>query len=377
MIRNLLLSLFVLLTVLSTGTVFAGVQKAASAYEKQDYAAALKEVRPLAEKGDALAQTILGLMYYNGRGVPQDYAQGVAWFRKAAAQGNSVAQDELGRAYRFGRSVPQDYAEAASWFRKAAEQGHAEAEFSLGLAYEKGRGVPQDYEQALTWYLKAAVQGKPEAQNNLANLYQKGEGTPKDDAQALLWYRKSAEQGYATAQAVLGFMYGTGSGVSKDAVQAVEWYRKAAAQGNTTAQSNLRLVESQLDPAQRETIEKKGIQEIEARGYKFLTFTDFELDAKSMPLGKKIAVTGLYQVQGQMETLAERLSPDALSVLLITEDASRPTRKQFIECRRIGMYCTLTLLGHTTECNVTWLGHYVSTKVCLSVETDWDTANSR
>ncbi|MDA0221059.1 MAG: sel1 repeat family protein, partial [Proteobacteria bacterium] len=39
------------------------------AYERGDYATALKEWRPLAEQGEAIAQNNLGLMYDNGTGV--------------------------------------------------------------------------------------------------------------------------------------------------------------------------------------------------------------------------------------------------------------------------------------------------------------------
>ena len=56
-------------------------------------------MRPLADQGDALAQTKLGLMYELGRGVLQDYAQAVVWYRKAAAQGDALAQSSLGEMY--------------------------------------------------------------------------------------------------------------------------------------------------------------------------------------------------------------------------------------------------------------------------------------
>jgi len=48
-------------------------QKGFTAYNSGDYATALREWKPLAEQGDAYAQTSLGLMYANGDGVPQDY----------------------------------------------------------------------------------------------------------------------------------------------------------------------------------------------------------------------------------------------------------------------------------------------------------------
>lgn len=56
----------------------------------------------------------------------------------------------LGMMYYNGQGVPQDYKEAVSWYTKAAEQGHAKAQFSLGAMYTDGRGVPQDSKVAAT-----------------------------------------------------------------------------------------------------------------------------------------------------------------------------------------------------------------------------------
>lgn len=53
-------------------------------------ATALRELRPLAEQGNAGAQNRLGIMYEKGQGVPQDHAAAVKWYRKAAAQGYTV-----------------------------------------------------------------------------------------------------------------------------------------------------------------------------------------------------------------------------------------------------------------------------------------------
>ncbi|MBM3508219.1 MAG: SEL1-like repeat protein, partial [Alphaproteobacteria bacterium] len=62
--------------------------KGLEAYGRGDYAAALKEWRPLAEQGDAIAQALLGFMYAEGQGVPQDHAEAVKWYRRAAEQGD-------------------------------------------------------------------------------------------------------------------------------------------------------------------------------------------------------------------------------------------------------------------------------------------------
>ncbi len=113
----------------------------------------VRELRPLAEQGNANAQFFLGFMYGNGEGVFQDYAKAVKWFRKAAEQGDGeaqyTAQYNLGIMYDKGQGVPQDYAKAVGWYRKAAEHGVANAQFSVGVMYRKGLGVPQDDAEAV------------------------------------------------------------------------------------------------------------------------------------------------------------------------------------------------------------------------------------
>ena len=105
--------------------VWADFSDGIAAYDRGDYAAALKEWRPLAE------------------------------------QGNAGAQYNLGQMYIYGRGVPEDYAEAAKWYRKAAEQGHANAQYNLGVMYDNGQGVPQDYVQAHMWYNLSAAGSPP------------------------------------------------------------------------------------------------------------------------------------------------------------------------------------------------------------------------
>ena len=96
---------------------------AEAADTRDDYATELKLLRPLAEKGNAHAQSKLGVSYYYGHGVPKDYAEAFSWFRKAAEQGLAQAQGALGAMYASGYGVPQDYAEAAHWYRQGAERG--------------------------------------------------------------------------------------------------------------------------------------------------------------------------------------------------------------------------------------------------------------
>ena len=177
----------------------SGYQEGAQAYAQGDYDTAMRELRPLAEQGNADAQSKLGVMYAEGRGVPEDDKEAARWFRKAAEQGYAKAQHNLGFMYNNGRGVPEDYKEAARWFRMAAEQGDAKAQSNLGWMYAEGRGVPEDYKEAARWYRMAAEQGDAEAQYNLGLMYASGLGVPEDYVLAYMWWNLAAASGVKDA----------------------------------------------------------------------------------------------------------------------------------------------------------------------------------
>src|SRR5262245_39856094 len=122
---------------------WADYQAGTEAFERGDYATALPELRPFAEHGDSLAQSMLGWMYEWGEGVPKDYMQARVWYEKAAAQGFAPAQTNLGALYNIGRGVPQDYVQARLWYEKAAAKGFAPAKTRLGRLENNERGVPK------------------------------------------------------------------------------------------------------------------------------------------------------------------------------------------------------------------------------------------
>jgi uncharacterized protein len=128
-----------------------------AAYQKGDYKTALAMVQPVAEGGDARAESLLGLMYYRGRGVAQDDKEAATWFRRAADKGDATAQFYLGGMYSEGRGVPQDYAESTQWYRRAADQGDGQAQYNLGLAYARGEGVEQNLVNAHVMFNLAAA----------------------------------------------------------------------------------------------------------------------------------------------------------------------------------------------------------------------------
>jgi uncharacterized protein len=210
-----------------------------AAYQRGDYANALRLWLPLAERGDAGAQNNVGIMYSSGQGVPRNAAVALNWFRKSANQGNANAQAGLGFGYSKGEGVPQDNEAALGWFRKAADQGSAIAQNEIGYSYAKGKGIRQDDAAAVTWFRKAANQGNADGQNNLGFMSVAGRGVSQDYAAAVSWFRKAAAQGHANAQNSLGQLYANGEGVPRDDVTAVSWFRKAADQGLASGQFEL------------------------------------------------------------------------------------------------------------------------------------------
>ena len=80
-----------LLVSLTAAPCYAGLKEGLAAYGKADYATAVKELTPVAQRGDAKAQTTLGKIYGLGQGVPKDSRASAEWFLKAAEQGVAEA----------------------------------------------------------------------------------------------------------------------------------------------------------------------------------------------------------------------------------------------------------------------------------------------
>lgn len=184
----------------------------------EDGAEAIKWFRLAAEQGHAGAQRALGGMYVDDSwGVPQDRAKALKWYRLAgdwdalrhrnlgfydtdaivrhAKDGDAVAQGILGWMYYNEIDLSFDEAKALKWFHRAAEQGDAGAQYWLGYLYYDDF---DDEAKALKWYRRAAKQGDAEAQYALGEMYDDAHGI-EDDARALSWFFRAAEQGHVKA----------------------------------------------------------------------------------------------------------------------------------------------------------------------------------
>jgi len=287
----MLSALFAGLLAVAEPALATPLEDGVAAYERNDFATALKLWLPLADAGSAEAQDRVGLLYANGQGVTQDEAKAVELYRKAADQGDADAELSLSAYYLRGygplprnvqlaltwlqKSADQDSAEAAfrlgslylsppyeisrnaetaaEWYRKAADQGYQVAEIELGQLYSQGLGVKQDKEQALYWLREASDQGGlpgqraeqliSTLQNNPAAIPPAAPSAalPQTMAEAMDDIRKDAERGSAPEQRALGDFYAIRgfAGSAADAQQAIVWWRKAADQGEVKAINKL------------------------------------------------------------------------------------------------------------------------------------------
>ncbi len=253
---------------------------------------ALLRFEPLAVRGDARAQEVLGAMYYLGRGVIRDRSIAFHWFRRAAEQSQPQSQYWLGQLYLVGEGVQADPTQARKWYRLAQAQGWEPAQQALEqwdrldaelLREENLENANQLIEASLHTGLKPSPapgrQALNQAPGNTATgpetaafparisqqatdrsaarqaqlqdarnhyeegvLYELGAGREQNEALAFQWFLKSARQGYAPAQYKVAIAYTYSHGTEQDLEQATQWYEKAALQGHVIAQRNLGMM---------------------------------------------------------------------------------------------------------------------------------------
>ena len=137
------------------GQACAGsLEQARTAYDRRDYATALRLFRPLAEQGNADAQHALGIMYFNGDGIPKNPTEAANWYRLAAEQGNTVAQYSLAYLYVTGQGVAEDHVQAHKWYDLAITSAMSVSANSSND--QRGLGLLIGYRDALAAMMTTA-----------------------------------------------------------------------------------------------------------------------------------------------------------------------------------------------------------------------------
>jgi TPR repeat protein len=83
-----------LLVLLSTPAFAGPLENGVQAYNKADYATAMKILEPLAQQGNADAQYTVSLMYSKGLGTTQDSVKAYVLLDQMAKAGDTAAADD-------------------------------------------------------------------------------------------------------------------------------------------------------------------------------------------------------------------------------------------------------------------------------------------
>lgn len=209
-----------LVALVSATPARADAEFAWKSYCGHAYERALKELRPLAEQGDAKAQ------YY------------------------------LASVYLDGSAVPRSAATAVGLLERSAGQGYAPAQFTLGLLLWNGSGtgadaLAPDRARALPWLARAADAGEPLAAELVGTAYAEGRVVPRDGARAANYLRVAAMAGLIDAQAALGALLGAEYGLG-NAMEAYKWLLLASRAHHPGAAENLAAMRDRLNPAERQ-----------------------------------------------------------------------------------------------------------------------------
>jgi TPR repeat protein len=137
-----------------------GFARGAEAYADGSYSRAARLLAARAERGDARAQTYLGVMYLRGEGVPQNFEAAGYWLHAAAEAGVPAAQYFLGLMYDKGQGRRQDFVMAHAWLNLAA--AHAAPRWRRSWTLIRDAVASKMSEAQLLEARRLAIEWRPE-----------------------------------------------------------------------------------------------------------------------------------------------------------------------------------------------------------------------
>lgn len=250
-----------------------------NAYNAGYYKTAFDSAMKRAENGDPAAQTLLAILYMEGRNIAQDANRAMYWYARAADAGDPQAQLRYGIDIYNGFHVQKDQKKGEEYIRKAMrarvssayfyygkilmERAEQNNRFDVGLhwflkgaaagdinaAYAASRilaeGTPKiaRYDKAARIFLEAAANGGSiVAQMELARWMIEGRGGMQDHRGAFDLMKIVSVHGLPSAQISLARLYYKGIGTKNNLIMAAAWYT-VAKQGNLTAEDLENLLE--------------------------------------------------------------------------------------------------------------------------------------
>ncbi len=239
---------------------------------------AIERLKPLAENGDAAAMRAYGLRHWMGiYGAPQDPVAALGWIRKGAEKGDAMAQTIMALASIRGYQSEVNEAEALRWARLASDQGNDNSKRVLAQLYRMGIGVPRTPEEEperllamlerkanaeamviRAWEFLLSEEGRrdiPKAWDRLMQAIEAGgqmrdagfnlvtlrnlAEPPRDPVERYVWAYIRTEARHPLALHIMGEAFSTKEMGPVDYVKAIGWFQKAADAGHLPAWERL------------------------------------------------------------------------------------------------------------------------------------------
>ena len=176
-----------------------GLRLARTNIAGKNYHAASVTLQTFADEGVAQAESMLGLLYAQGKGVERDFQKSIALFKSAAAKGDPDGLYYMGYSYLEGTGVEADTVTALAYYIQAAARGHEKA------AVERDKG-----------YAALDDTGRVQADSKSRDLgLPMPAGWLHDDESGVAfwspsWYRNGSYKVKVNARSVEGYAHGAG-----------------------------------------------------------------------------------------------------------------------------------------------------------------------
>ena len=190
----------------------------------------------------------LGLIYYEGKGVPKDMAKSIHYLTLAANKNYSDAQVSLAIIYLYDTKNENDTKKAIHYLTLASKNNHPLGQFLLGRYY-----FNQGYINKGNRYLNYSSQnGYYEANIFLGDLYLEGKYFKRDIKKSISLYKNASNNYNSHAKNNLGFIYKHGfEGIGKKLILAKEYFEEAIRYENNSVSmynlANLLIDENEND----------------------------------------------------------------------------------------------------------------------------------
>lgn len=257
------------------------IEKAISLFEHGQKEEAAKIYHDYLYTDDSVALYQIGHLIENGIGFDKDFTVARDFYERSANQGYQVSYLRLGILYYEGKGVPVDKVKAYKYFLDAnpddpsvqyymtliegdwfaiskiirehqsnAAKGSASAIANLCYFYEKGIFVTQSSKKAYEFAKKAYELGNGCGAYNLSTYYENGKIVGHSLKRSIELKKEAYERGYYHAALPLGDYYANWEGGVPhflDPSSAFIWYLKGADHGFSEAKEKLERIKPYID----------------------------------------------------------------------------------------------------------------------------------